>query len=216
MRRAGLFVGCLLLHLHGTTSSECGYKCGDRGGCQVRYTGSPRRGYSAGYCTRSGKCVATPRECRECSQHCKKYQKTSQPLLIEAILAEEDEDYDSNFFPGPPSPPPPGKPLPPSPPPTATLPPSPPRPTKAPRPPVGPASTLRPKPTFKPSTTVGRPKPTKRPITRPKPVRPSPTRPIRPIQPIRPIARNPFRILKKLLARKIRWKVSLLNRLFRG
>ena len=42
---------------------------------QVRYDGYPRAGYSVGYCTRAGKCVATPRECTECNQYCKKYHK---------------------------------------------------------------------------------------------------------------------------------------------
>jgi membrane protein required for beta-lactamase induction len=32
-------------------------------------------GYSAGYSTITGKCVATPRECSQCKEHCMNYHK---------------------------------------------------------------------------------------------------------------------------------------------
>ena len=32
-------------------------------------------GYSIGYCTNPDKCVATHRECKQCKEYCKNYQK---------------------------------------------------------------------------------------------------------------------------------------------
>ena len=62
--------------LNGNYNSEkktklCNYRCGNDGGCEVQYTGPPRRGQIMGSCfpqSYGGSCSGTPRECNDCNQ----------------------------------------------------------------------------------------------------------------------------------------------------
>jgi len=49
----------------------CRYRCTDGGGCEVHYTGPPRRGKTKGSCfpfSFGGDCSGTPRECLHCNR----------------------------------------------------------------------------------------------------------------------------------------------------
>ena len=62
--------------LNGNYNSEkktasCNYRCGNDGGCEVHYTGPPRRGQIMGSCfppSYGGSCSGTPRECNDCNK----------------------------------------------------------------------------------------------------------------------------------------------------
>jgi len=57
----------------------CDYRCGIDGGCQVQYTGPPRRGQIMGSCfpqSYGGSCSGTPRECNDCNQEVTCYEES--------------------------------------------------------------------------------------------------------------------------------------------
>eukprot|EP00092_Neocalanus_flemingeri_P089300 GFUD01112994.1.p1 GENE.GFUD01112994.1~~GFUD01112994.1.p1 ORF type:complete len:612 (-),score=92.37 GFUD01112994.1:186-2021(-) len=50
-------------------ANNCRYSCTAGGGCEVRYVGPPRRGYTLGSCwPKGGACGGTPGECRDCNK----------------------------------------------------------------------------------------------------------------------------------------------------
>merc|ERR1719219_1283846 len=54
-----------------TRNKNCDYSCTRGGGCQVRWVGPHRSGYTKGSCfpqSYSGACSGTPRECQDCNQ----------------------------------------------------------------------------------------------------------------------------------------------------
>lgn len=55
----------------GADTNLCRYRCTDGGGCEVHYTGPPRRGKTKGSCfpfSFGGGCSGTPRECQDCNR----------------------------------------------------------------------------------------------------------------------------------------------------
>merc|ERR1712038_1034101 len=64
----------------------CQYRCTDGGGCEVHYTGRPRRGKTKGSCfpfSFGGGCSGTPRECLDCNR---------------AITCRESDNNNNNGF----------------------------------------------------------------------------------------------------------------------
>merc|ERR1712018_86526 len=54
-----------------TRNKNCDYSCTRGGGCQVRWVGRHRSGYTKGSCfpqSYGGACGGTPRECQDCNQ----------------------------------------------------------------------------------------------------------------------------------------------------
>jgi len=71
----------------------CRYRCTDGDGCEVHYTGPPRRGKTKGSCfpwSFGGDCSGTPRECQDCNRviTCGELEEPIAP--VPAPFSEED------------------------------------------------------------------------------------------------------------------------------